>query len=334
MSQQYINKKMMLGIFALLFIGVLIFAPLIGMQWIPFSDIFQFGDTTEGRIIWMIRVPRVLLGLCAGAALSLGGMSFQAMFRNPLATPFTLGISSGAALGAALYIKLDLQWNLFGLSGLIFASFIGAGTSIFIVYGISKLFKNFSTYTVLLAGVAVNFFFSSLILFMQYLSDFTQLHRILRWLMGGLEITGYQDVLNVGILVLIGSLLILLYRRELNLLVTGDELALSRGVNVERTKTILFFAVSIMVGAVVAFCGPIGFVGMMAPHICRLLIGYDHTFLAPASLLFGGVFLVVCDTIARTIIAPAEIPVGVITALLGGPFFVWLLVTGKKGFKL
>lgn len=334
MSHRHINPRTILEVFLILFVSTLIFVPLLGMKWIPFSDILQFTNTPEGRIVWMIRVPRVLLGLFAGASLSLAGMSFQAMFRNPLATPFTLGVSSGAALGTAIYIKIGLQWNVLGLSGLIFAAFIGAGISILIVYGLSKSFKDFSTYTMLLAGVAVNFFFSSLILFLQYLSDFTQLHRIIHWLMGGLEITGYQDVINMGIFFLIGSVIILLNRRELNLLVTGEEIALSRGVNVERTKTLLFITASLMVGAVVAFCGPIGFVGMMVPHICRLLIGFDHTYLAPASLLLGGVFLVLCDTFARTIIAPAEIPVGVITALLGGPFFVWLLISGKKGFKI
>jgi iron complex transport system permease protein len=179
----------------------------------------------------------------------------------------------------------------------------------------------------LLAGVAVSFFFSSLILFLQYLSDFTQSFRILRWLMGGLEILGFDTVLNLLPLVLGGSAVLTLLRRELNLLTTGEDLALSRGVDVRRVKLVLFLVTSLMVGGVVAVCGPIGFVGMMAPHICRLLVGWDHAHLFPTTLLFGGTFLTFCDTLARTLIAPAEIPVGIITALLGGPFFIWLLLS-------
>jgi iron complex transport system permease protein len=184
----------------------------------------------------------------------------------------------------------------------------------------------------LLAGVAVSLFFSSVILFLQYLSDFTQSFRILHWLMGGLEAVGYESVLNMLPFVLAGSAALFLLTRELDLLMVGDDMAISRGVDAKRVKRIVFFVTSLMVGGVVAACGPIGFVGMMAPHICRLLIGCHHRYLMPATLLFGGSFLVICDTVARTLIAPAEIPVGVITSLLGGPFFVWLLLTNSFGW--
>jgi iron complex transport system permease protein len=172
----------------------------------------------------------------------------------------------------------------------------------------------------------VSFFCSSLILFLQYLSDFTRTYRMLRWVMGGLEIVDFGEVLGLLPFAVSGCLIVLYLSHELNLITTGEELAASRGVAVQRTKLVLFAATSLMVGAVVALCGPIGFVGLMAPHICRLLVGPDHRCLMPATLLFGGAFLVVCDTLARTLIAPTELPVGIITALLGGPFFLWLLV--------
>jgi iron complex transport system permease protein len=177
-----------------------------------------------------------------------------------------------------------------------------------------------------LAGVAFSLFFSSVILFTQYMSDFTHSFRILRWLMGGLEVVGYEPILNMAPFVISGSAIIFFMTHELNLMAVGEEIAVSRGVDVGSAKSILFFATSLMVGGVVAICGPIGFVGLMAPHICRLLIGADHRCLTAATLLFGGIFLTLCDVLSRTLIAPAEMPVGIITALLGGPFFVWLLL--------
>jgi iron complex transport system permease protein len=163
---------------------------------------------------------------------------------------------------------------------------------------------------------------------MQYMSDFTQSFRIVRWLMGGVETVGYSGILTLIPFLAVGAALIFASLRELDLLSLGDDIAAGRGVEVTRTRRRVFLAASLLVGGVVSICGPIAFVGMMAPHICRLLVGEGHTRLAPASFLFGGTFLVLCDTLARTVIAPAEIPVGVITALLGGPFFLWLLIGG------
>ncbi len=249
------------------------------------------------------------------------------MFRNPLTTPFTLGVSSGASLGAAIYVRFGVSLTIMGISGMSLFAFLGAILSIMLVYGLTMAKRGFSTATMLLAGVAISFFFSSVILFTQYMSDFTHSFRILRWLMGGLEVVGFDAALNMLPFVISGSVIILCLTHELNLMTTGEELAISRGVDVKKTKNLLFFATSLMVGGVVAICGPIGFVGMMAPHICRLLIGPDHRYLTPATILFGGMFLTLCDTLARALIAPAEIPVGVITALLGGPFFIWLLLS-------
>jgi iron complex transport system permease protein len=177
----------------------------------------------------------------------------------------------------------------------------------------------------------VNLFFSSLILFVQYMSGFGHSVRILRWLMGGLDVFEYTDLLNLAPLVIVGILTLYVLTHELNLLTIGEEIAISRGVNVQIVKRILFVATSVCVGGVVAVCGPIGFIGMMAPHICRLLVGGNHRRLLPATCLFGGTFLTLCDTASRTLIAPAEIPVGVITSILGGPFFIWLLVRSPSG---
>jgi iron complex transport system permease protein len=286
----------------------------------------------ESDIFWKIRVPRVCISFLAGAGLAVSGMAFQAMFRNPLATPFTLGVASGASLGASIYVRLGLVFSILGISGISIAAFAGAILSILLVYGLTRARRGFSITTMLLAGVAISFFFSSVILFTQYMSDFSQSFRILRWLMGGLEAVGFESVLNMAPFVISGSAIIIYMTYELNLMMTGEEIAASRGVSVRKTKKILFFATSLMVGGVVAICGPIGFVGMMVPHICRLLIGADHRYLTPATLLFGGAFLTLCDMLARTLIAPAEIPVGIITALLGGPFFIWLLL-GKTSSK-
>lgn len=334
------NRVSMLCLLLAFAVVVLVVAPLFGVEGSPFGA--DWGDA-HAKILWKIRIPRVTLALLAGAALATSGMAFQAMFRNPLATPFTLGVSSGASLGASAYFFLigpsSPQWvaasvahlergfSVLYLSGVSVFAFAGALTAIFLVYGLARAKRGFSTATMLLAGVAIAFFFSSLILLMQYLSDISDAFRMLRWVMGGLDsVVYYDDVLGVLPFVVTGCLIVLYLTHELNLITTGEELAASRGVEINRVKTILFFAASLMVGAVVAVCGPIGFVGLMAPHICRLLIGPDHRYLTPATLLFGGAFLILCDTLARTVMAPTELPVGIITALLGGPFFLWLLL--------
>jgi iron complex transport system permease protein len=321
------HRRAVLAGLLLLSVSVLVVAPLVGMTVVkPGAYLRSFDGGMTADILWKIRIPRVLVSFLAGAALALSGLAFQTMFRSPLAEPFTLGVASGASLGAVTYVRLGLVFTLAGFSGISLFAFAGALLSIMLVYGLTRLVRGFTTGTMLLAGVAISFFFSSLILFMQYMSDFARSIHMMRWLMGGLEVTGFESILNVAPFVVSGCAIMLLMTHELNLLTAGEEIALSRGVDVSKTKKALFFGASLMVGSVVAVCGPIGFVGMMVPHMCRLIIGADHRYLTPAAMLFGGSFLTLCDTVARTIIAPAEIPVGIITALLGGPFFVWLLV--------
>jgi len=304
---------------------VVMIAPFAGLTKIPLSVLKSTtGDTTEARIFYSLRLPRVFTAFLAGAALACCGVALQGMFRNPMAEPFTLGICGGAAFGAAIYVMFAASLSIY--CGEIVFSLAGALAAIFLVYGLTKIKKGFSVGTMLLAGIAVNFFFSSLILLLQYVSDFTQSFMIIRWLMGSISVTGYSVPIWMLIFTSAGVIIISSQSFKLNLMSISDEIAIARGVNVKGTRKIIFLATSIMVAAVVAFCGPIGFVGLMAPHICRLLVGPDHKILTPASILFGGAFLTLCDTVARTLIAPAEIPVGVITALLGGPFFIWLLL--------
>lgn len=297
----------------------------------PFAGLGDIADQTiREQILYDIRLPRALFAFVAGCGLALCGMVFQAMFHNPLATPFTLGVASGASFGAALTVFLGLNVSLLGFDAITLGAFIGALAAISFVYGISQLRYSFSSETLLLTGVATSFFFSSLILFTQYLSNINDSFRIMRWLMGGLSITGYQSLIQLLPIVMLSVAIMIWLSRELNLLMAGDEIAISRGVAVKRVRYLLFFTTSLCVGAIVALCGPIGFVGMMVPHICRLIIGTDHRWLIPATLMFGGGFLILCDTVARLIITPAELPVGVITTLLGGPFFIWLLVRSRR----
>ena len=311
------KRAMILVLLTVLAVAVAGIAPFVNMPASP-----EISST----IFWKLHVPRVAMAMLAGAGLAVSGMVFQAVFRNALATPFTLGVASGASLGVSIYIHLGLSFSVAGISCGSCLAFAGAMATIFAVYGLTRLRRGFSSATMLLAGVALNLSFSSLVLFLQYRSDFAQSFVILRWIMGGLQsVVGLQDVLAVLPFVAAGMVIVAYLIHELNLLAIGEELAASRGVEVDRTKIALFFAVSLMVGAIVAVCGPIGFVGLMAPHICRLLIGPDHRYLAPASVLFGAAFLTVCDTVARTAMAPAELPVGILTSLLGGPFFLWLL---------
>jgi iron complex transport system permease protein len=320
---------MPLAVLLLIALGTLVFSPLFGMKLIPFSAAGQ-----EHEILFDIRIPRVLCAFVAGAMLSLSGMSFQALFRNPLATPFTLGVSSGAALGAAVFIRMGIAFSIAGISGTSLAAFIGALLAVALVYGLTRIKGGFTTTTLLLAGIAISFFFSSLILLIQYTSGLSHSFRIIQWMMGSLTAADYGKLVNLLPFFGAGAVLLLFLHREMNLFMVGEDIAISRGVNVGLVKKLIFLAASLMVGGVVAVCGPIGFVGMMSPHICRLLVGADHRFLTPASFLFGGLFLALCDTLARTLVAPSEIPVGVITALLGGPFFIWLLLSSKSDLKI
>ncbi|MBX7136578.1 MAG: iron ABC transporter permease [Oligoflexia bacterium] len=304
--------------------GALLVAPFLGMQSIsPVAALGAGLPETLAQILYSIRIPRCLLAYLAGGALALGGLVLQALFQNLLASPFTLGVASGAAFGTALYFTLGFNFAILGVGG---GSIFGIGGAVVTIVPIFLLARRrLSPTEVLLAGVVLSMFFSSLVMFIQYLSDYTGILRITRWLMGGFDVVGYQAVLGIAPFTILGALVVQSNSARLNLMALGDDLATARGVNVRRVKPLLILAVSLMIGAVVSFCGPISSVGIMAPHICRLLVGLDHRRLIVATFAGGGALVLVCDTLARTVIAPYEIPVGVITALLEGPFFLWLL---------
>lgn len=308
-----------LAILLVLALGTLVLAPSIGIT------------QNEWSVVSMLRIPRVLLAFMAGGTLALCGMVFQALFRNPLATPFTLGVSSGAAFGAAATILFGAGSAAFvGIPVTVLGALGGAGAAMMLVYVVSLSGRSSGTIMILLGGVAISFIFSSLLMFLQYLSDSRHSFQIIRWLMGGLEIYGYRSFAFLVPALVLGISVIAIHLPHLNLLLTGDDLAASRGIRVGRTRTFLYFASSLCISAVVSLCGPVGFVGMMAPHVCRMVIGNDHRYLGPCAFLAGGIFLTVCDTVARIVIAPAEIPVGVLTALCGGPFFLWFLFSSRK----
>jgi len=277
---------------------------------------------SEKTIIFSIRLPRVIFAGLVGASLSAAGVIFQALLRNPLADPFILGISGGSAVGAIIGIIIGLGSVPFGIPGL---AFLGAVITVVLVFLIGKTNKELHSNTLLLAGVIVNAFFSAIIMFLISISTNTNLHNITFWLMGDLSLATWIKILFVSVLLLFGFAIIYSYARPLNLIVTGEETAMQLGVNVERTKIILFLAGSLVTALAVSFSGIIGFVGLIIPHIMRMLLGPDHRLLLPASFLFGASFLVMADTIARVVIPHSELPVGVITAICGAPYFIYLL---------
>ncbi|NLF24251.1 MAG: iron ABC transporter permease [Deltaproteobacteria bacterium] len=294
-----------------------------------FAGLLSFSDPLSTYIFWDLRLPRTLTAYLVGASLAVGGVVFQALFRNVLAAPFTLGVSSGAALGASLALKFGLAGALLGLPSSMLWAFTGALATIVLVYFLGGGGRPGEQISLLLAGVVLSFFFSSLTLFVQYLSDFTELYQITHWLMGRLDMVGYSSLLLLLPFVAVGCLGALWLAPELDLMTLGDELALTRGVALRRVRLTLYLTVSLMVAAVVSLCGVIGFIGVVVPYLCRALIGPTHRRLIPAAFLGGGVFLLICDTVARSLMPPVEIPVGVVTALIGAPVFVWILLGAR-----
>jgi iron complex transport system permease protein len=327
LCREYMLNKNII-ILLLLSISILIAAPFLGMNSISLPFIFKYG--LQADIFWSLRVPRVATAFFAGGGLSLCGMVFQAVFRNPLADPFTLGVSSGASCGAALMILTGATGAVLGIPVISVGALAGGVISMSLVYSLSSLNKSSSNLTMLLAGVAVSFLFSSLLMLVQYLSNLRDSFQIVRWLMGGIEVFGFKPLLSFLPVEVMAAILILFKLPELDHLLTGEDIAQSRGVNVKSTKNILLVASTLMIGCIVAVCGPIGFIGLMIPHICRSFFSSRHVFLGPVVFLTGGIFLVVCDTASRIIIAPAEMPVGVITALMGAPFILWILFSKDK----
>jgi len=306
-------------------------APLIGSTPISLRRAWDwsvpFSDNPDAQIFFIARLPRTLAGALVGSTLASAGVVFQGLLRNPLATPFTLGVSAGAALGAMLAITFAPTLALAGVPAAPLASFAGSILAVGVVYLLaSARHRGLSTNTLLLAGVTMNAFFSALILFVQYFADFTDTFRILRWLMGDLDVSSYTPLVSTLPLVAVSFTAFAWLARPLNLLSLGPDAAESRGLDVTRAQRVAFVSASLATGAAVSIGGPVGFIGIIVPHLVRLMVGADHRVVLPASALFGAAFLVACDVVSRTVLAPLELPVGIITALIGGPFFLWLLV--------
>ena len=317
--------------FGALLVLTLLVAPLLGSTPISLTRAFDgrvpFADNVDAQIFFIARLPRVLAAALVGGALASSGAVFQALFRNPLASPDTLGVSSGAALGAVIAITFHLDFNLRGVSSIPLASIFGAFSALGIVYVLATARRRgLSTTVLLLAGVTMTAFFSALIMFTQYLADFTDTFRMTRWLMGTLDVGGYTPLAAAAPLLIVAFAMFAVLPRPLDLLSLGADAASARGVDVVAAERAALVSASLATGAAVSISGPIGFVGIVVPHLVRLLVGSDHRLVLPASILFGASFVIVCDLIARTLFSPLEVPVGVVTALVGGPFFLWLLL--------
>ena len=309
----------------------ILLAPTVGPTPISLERVFSrsipFADNTDAQIFFIARLPRTLAGALVGALFAASGVVFQGLLRNALATPFTLGVSTGAALGAVLAISFNWSISALGISAVPVSAFAGSLAAVGIVYVLAQArHRGLSTTVLLLAGVTMNAFFSAMILFVQYFASFADVYRTLRWLMGDLDVSSYEPLVAALPATIAAFGFFAWLARPLNLLSLGPDSAESRGLDVTRAQRAAFLSASLATGAAVTVGGPIGFVGIIIPHLVRLLVGPDHRLVLPAAALFGAAFLVACDVIARVIFAPVELPVGIITAMIGGPFFLWLLI--------
>ncbi len=335
-----LNKKILTWInwiAILMILGALsaFFALSIGATKITLDQLVSFFVAPERasayyNILLNIRLPRILLGFAVGSALSIAGVVLQGMFRNPLVEPYTLGISGGAALGVCLTIAMRLD-RILGAISVPIAGFIGAGCIIVFVYFLSMRKGILKMQGLLLSGVMVSFICSSLFMLIMALMRIEDLHGIIFWTMGSLEQPSWLLIKSMVVISFAGLICAYVFAKELNAFALGQEQALHLGVNISKTKKILFLVTSLLTGCSVAVSGIIGFVGLVIPHFMRLFVGADHRILLICSYLAGGIFLVVCDTAARTIIAPLELPVGVITGIAGGTIFIYALNRRKTG---
>lgn len=316
---------------ALVLLLVLCLAPLVGPSPVDLRKAWS-GQWPDAQVYFAVRWPRTLLAALAGGALASAGVLFQALLRDALATPFTLGVSSGASLGAVLAIVLGWQ-SAAGLPALWVASFAGAALVLALVLSISADGRRLSSFTLLLSGVTINAIVMSVIMLLHSTASVSQSFAIVHWLMGGIEPLPYSALAALAAIILPTSLALCALARHWNLLSVGEEWAASRGASPNRLLLVGYLAGSLLTASVTAVTGPIGFVGLLVPHALRLRLGGDHRLLLPASFLFGAAFLVVCDTAARSLFA-VEIPVSVLTALVGGPFFIALLKGKRKSLWL
>ena len=296
---------------------------------LPFVDIQQTWQSSIATIVLDIRLPRIILAGLVGAALAVAGATYQGLFRNPLADPYLIGVAQGASLGAVIGFLLPTAWNLSGIGIIPMFAFIGAIAATVVVYLLSRVGKTLPVTTLILAGVALSALLGSIVSYL-VISSGNRLHSIIFWMMGSFSGSQWSEVLMVLPYIVVGTAVIVIFARLLNVMQLDEEQAQQLGVNVESLKLILLAAATLITAASVSFVGTIGFVGIIIPHAVRLIWGADHRFLLPLSILTGAIFMILTDLISRTVLAPVEIPIGVITAICGAPFFLYLLRKRKK----
>jgi len=303
----------------------------IGSVKVPISTLWNTAaDPTATNILWKIRMPRVVLAGLVGASLAIAGAAFQGLLKNPLADPYTLGVSSGASVGAVVTLFFGISTPIFGIYTLPAFSMLGALLAMMGVMAFARLVdRTMKMETLILTGIIVSSFLGALISLLIALTG-DELRQIIGWLMGSVSMRGWPYVKMVWPFVLIGSFLLWLNRRELNAMLFGEERAKYLGVDVKKSKILILIGGSMLTGAAVAVSGTIGFVGLVVPHMTRLLFGADHRHLLPLSFLNGASLLIVCDLFARTIISPTELPIGVITALIGAPVFSYIFFRQRR----
>jgi iron complex transport system permease protein len=318
-------KRLLFSLLALsILLGVVVlFALSTGYQDISFGEL-QSSERAR-MVFFRLRVPRVVLAVLVGASLSVVGAALQALFRNPLAEPFTLGVSGGGALGASVAIALGFGASLAGIPMVFLTAFTGAALFVAIVYRLASAGPVFLPGALLLAGVVLNMIAGAGVLLIQFVTDYTRALQILRWMVGTLDVVGMDLVYRMALFLVPGLLLLLYTTRDLHLIAMDEESAAALGVDVRRVERTVYAASSLVVGVAVAVAGPIGFVGLIVPHAVRLVLGEDLRIVIPCSMLLGAGFLVAADTLARTLLGASELPVGALTALLGGPLFLALL---------
>jgi iron complex transport system permease protein len=324
------------GLAMLVLVIVMAGCLLIGSQEISLHNVLQ-GRTVDGvpnsdyQILLNVRLPRIILAAIVGAALACSGVVFQAILRNPLADPYILGVSSGAGLGSIIAVMLGWTWTLWGLSALMVASFIGAMGTVWLVWSIGKVTGRVHVTGLLLAGVVVNALFSAVIMFLSSIATASKFQTTMLWLMGSFaELDQVSPLMASGAIVLLGIVFLMRQGNQLNILSFGRQDARSLGVPIERTCFLAFGCAALITSVAVSFSGLVGFVGLVVPHAVRLVAGPDHRQLIPLSAIIGAAFLVLADAAARVVVAPAMLPVGVITAMTGGPFFLILLIRYTK----
>lgn len=304
----------------------------IGSVHVPISTLWNQGaDTTATNILWKIRMPRVLLAGLVGASLAIAGAAFQGLLKNPLADPYTLGVSSGASVGAVITLFFGISLPVLGLYTLPVFSMTGAAITMFLVLGFAKLVdRGLNMETIILTGIIFGSFLGSVLSLMIALTG-EELRQIIGWLLGSVSMRGWNYIQMILPFTIIGSFLLWMNRRELNAMLFGEDRAKHLGVDVKRRKLVILIGGSILTGAAVSVSGTIGFVGLVVPHMTRLLFGADHRHLLTLSFMNGATLLIICDLIARTIISPTELPVGVITAFIGAPVFAFIFYRQRKG---